>query len=100
MNTYQKVICDECKKEFKLSDKNVKKHWLDKEKQIEETYFDCPKCKHRYTISVTDAEVRQAIETATTIELTVKPLIEHKETIIKKAKKKSLELEKQWKQQS
>ncbi|KIL06605.1 hypothetical protein SR42_15810 [Clostridium botulinum] len=103
MQSYQKVICDKCQKEFNLSEKNVKKHWINKDNQIEETYFICPKCKHKYVISITDADVRNIIKSCKGIESEIRKLsdsvtklLKNRDAILSVAKKKSLELEKQW----
>ena len=100
MNTYQKVVCDECSKEFNLSEKNIKKHYLEKDKAIEETYFMCPKCKHKYVISVTDEEVINLMNNSMLISMKANDLLKISKDMMKKAREKSLELEKQWKQQS
>ena len=107
MGEYKNIICDVegCKHQFNLSDKDIKKHWLDKDESIEETYFICPKCKHKYVISITDNEIRESIIACAGIENEIRTLsdavtslINNKNKILNIVKKKSLELEKQWKQ--
>lgn len=48
------VTCDECRKEF-----NMKIIEKPHGKGLIETYFNCPHCKQRYNVSVTDAQARQ-----------------------------------------
>ncbi len=48
------VYCDECLKEYEPEFK-VKKVKDD----IEETYFKCPHCKHKYTAFYTNRSIRQ-----------------------------------------
>ncbi|KNF06991.1 hypothetical protein CLPU_36c00070 [Gottschalkia purinilytica] len=50
----EKVICNECKKEFEIKVR-VKKH----KQGIEETYFKCPHCKTKYTSIYTNEEIRK-----------------------------------------
>jgi transposase-like protein len=49
-----KVVCDECNHEF-----TVKKKSKNITVEIKEEYFSCPKCKHHYSIQVTNAEIRK-----------------------------------------
>lgn len=105
MGEYNNIICDECKHKFDISSDSIKKHWLDKDESIEEIYFICPKCKHKYVISVTDNEIRESINACAGIEKEIRTLsdavtrlINHKNKILSIVNKKSLELEKQWKQ--
>ncbi len=94
------IKCDQCGKEFKLTEKNYKKHWLDKDKTIEKSYFNCPKCKQKYTVCITDPEVRAIMEDCKVIERSVKQLLDHKQKMMTRAKKKALELESKWIQQN
>ncbi|MBM7598484.1 DNA-directed RNA polymerase subunit RPC12/RpoP [Virgibacillus halotolerans] len=52
------VLCDECGKEFLIVPK-VKQHG----NGIEETYFNCGHCDHKYIAYVTDAGARKQRET-------------------------------------
>ena len=83
-----------------LTEKNYKKRWLDKDKTIEESYFNCPKCKKKYTVCITDEEIRRTMEDCKVIEHSVKQLLDHKQKMLKRVKKKAMEIEKRWIQQS
>lgn len=94
----QTVKCDKCNAKFNISEKSIKRHMLSKEKKIEETYFFCPKCKHKYVITITDEEIRRTIQDCKAIEQQIIGLINIKKKMLSRAKEKSLELEKEWKQ--
>ncbi|WP_054637175.1 hypothetical protein [Thalassobacillus sp. C254] len=47
------VSCDKCNQEFQIKPKTFKK------KGIEETYFNCPECKEKYGVIVTDKTIRR-----------------------------------------
>lgn len=49
----QKVVCDKCQKQFKIS---IKKQKI--EDDIERVYFVCPKCKEKYTSYYSDDEIK------------------------------------------
>jgi hypothetical protein len=50
-----KVTCDECQKEFTITELREKKH----PKQVIETYFQCPHCQKKYVAFVTDPVIRK-----------------------------------------
>lgn len=49
----QKVVCDKCQKQFKIS---IKKQKI--EDDIERVYFVCPKCKEEYTSYYSNDEIK------------------------------------------
>ncbi len=103
----QIMKCDFCNKQFKMSDKKIKREWLDEEKTIQETYFKCPKCNHKYIISITDEDIRETMKECLRIDNEVRnlsdsvtKLVKLKDSMVSRAGKKEKELNKQWKQQS
>lgn len=55
------IICDRCGHIFSSMDIKIKDRILDKEKDVREEYYKCPKCNTKYTILITDPEVRKLI---------------------------------------
>lgn len=53
---YTTVICDECRHKFKLKPKIMKIKEVAKD--IEKTFFLCPKCKHQYIVMYQDQEFK------------------------------------------
>ncbi|MEN8075729.1 hypothetical protein ABFP60_02140 [Clostridioides difficile] len=54
------IVCDQCKNEFTLKKKLVKREKLFD--AVERTYFCCPKCKKKYVISYVDKEIKENIK--------------------------------------
>lgn len=62
MNT---IICDKCKAEFTEKDIKIKTGILEKDEQgysVDITYFECPKCKAKYTVLIADRQLRLLIQ--------------------------------------
>ena len=55
------ITCDKCGHKFSYTDIKIKDRILDKENDVREEYFKCPKCKANYTILITDPEIRKLI---------------------------------------
>lgn len=55
------IKCDKCGRKFSHMDIKIKDRILDKENDVREEYYKCPKCKAKYTILVTDPDVRALI---------------------------------------
>ena len=51
------VTCDACQKDFMILIQE-KKHGID----IEETYFTCSHCNHRYSVTATNGVIRDRID--------------------------------------
>lgn len=50
------VVCDKgCKKEFALSEANMKSEYIGKNKKIRRYFLECPHCGKQYTGFFTDA---------------------------------------------
>ena len=50
------VVCDKgCKKEFALSEANIKSEYIGKNKKIRRYFLECPHCGKQYTGFFTDA---------------------------------------------
>lgn len=50
-----KVICDKCKKEFKLRKNDIKTQSF---LGIDEEYYNCPRCKEKYVVVVTNIKTK------------------------------------------
>lgn len=50
----ERVVCDDCKNEIDM-DVKTKEH----RDSIEEVYFDCPICNHRYVSYFTNQRIRK-----------------------------------------
>lgn len=55
-----KVTCDDCKKEFKLTQNKIK--FREVINDVTEQYFICPRCKKKYTIAYFDTEINENIK--------------------------------------
>lgn len=55
------ITCERCGHKFSSADIKIIDRILDKENDVREEYFKCPKCKTKYTILITDPEVRKLI---------------------------------------
>lgn len=50
------TICDKCNHKYNIEQKDLK---IERKEDIEETYFDCPKCNEKYIVMRTNEEVRK-----------------------------------------
>lgn len=55
------IKCNKCGRKFSHMDIKIKDRILDRENDVREEYYKCPKCKAKYTILVTDPEERRLI---------------------------------------
>lgn len=51
------VTCGECKELVDVTNENISK--VKVKNNIEETFFVCPKCNERYSVCITNKEIRR-----------------------------------------
>lgn len=55
------TICNKCNKIFALKSDVIKEECINTEKKIERRFFRCPRCGHKYTILISDPQMRDMI---------------------------------------
>ena len=55
------AICNKCNKIFSLTNDIIKTECVNAEKKIERRFFQCPRCGHKYTILISDPQMRDMI---------------------------------------
>lgn len=58
---HKKVICDSCKKEFKVTKPKVKKHRDGLRGLLSISYFSCKHCKKKYVTHIENDKLREMI---------------------------------------
>lgn len=56
------IKCNKCGRSFWSQEIEIKRRTVDKDQEIIESYFKCPKCDTHYTVIVTDPESRRMIK--------------------------------------
>lgn len=56
------VICDDCKKEFRIRKIKNKKHRDALEGVLTIEYFICPNCKKKYVTFISNSDLRKAVK--------------------------------------
>ena len=63
----RKVMCNECRYTFALKEKSIETECIDIDRKIERRFFKCPRCGHKYTILISDPQMRDMINQRTVI---------------------------------
>ena len=63
----RKVMCNECRYTFALKEESIETECIDIDRKIERQFFKCPNCGHKYTILISDPQMRDMINQRTVI---------------------------------
>ena len=55
------VICNECKNTFRIDEGSIETECIDIDRKIERQFLKCPNCGHKYTILISDTQMRDMI---------------------------------------
>lgn len=54
-------MCNECRYTFALKEESIETECIDIDRKIERQFFKCPSCGHKYTILISDPQMRDMI---------------------------------------
>lgn len=57
----RKTMCNECRYTFALKEESIETECIDIDRKIERRFFKCPRCGHKYTILISDPQMRDMI---------------------------------------
>lgn len=57
----RKTMCNECRYTFALKEESIETECIDIDRKIERQFFKCPNCGHKYTILISDPQMRDMI---------------------------------------
>lgn len=71
------AICNECKNTFRIDEGSIEIECIDIDRKIERQFYKCPNCGHKYTILITDQQMRDMINQRAVIRDRIRILREH-----------------------
>ena len=63
----RKIMCNECRYTFAMKEESIETECIDIDRKIERQFFKCPNCGHKYTILISDPQMRDMINQRTVI---------------------------------
>lgn len=57
----RKTMCNKCRYTFALKEESIETECIDIDRKIERQFFKCPNCGHKYTILISDPQMRDMI---------------------------------------
>ena len=73
----RKTMCNECRYTFALKEESIETECIDIDRKIERQFFKCPNCGHKYTILISDPQMRDMINQRAVIRDRIRILREH-----------------------
>lgn len=73
----RKTMCNECRYTFALKEESIETECIDIDRKIERQFFQCPRCGHKYTILISDPQMRDMINQRAVIRDRIRILREH-----------------------